>query len=160
MAEPVDIVLRGVSDSAAPSPLLAAALAIPVVGVSGYLAWSDGTAVGLGLALLGPSAAVLTWMGARFFAATATHLTVEEHTLVLTPRGGLGTEARLPIEDLLSAKVERGAGRYNQTLELWTRRGPVPIQVGGHSGEEIDALIARLVALGEARREALGITLD
>ncbi|TNE88192.1 MAG: hypothetical protein EP330_16185 [Deltaproteobacteria bacterium] len=160
MADPLDLVLRGVPDNAGPTLPLTVGLLVPVFAVSGYLAWTDGTFVGLGLAMLGPAAAVITLVGANFAKQTATHLVVSDGTLTLTSKGGLGTQGEVPVEDLLDFKVERGAGRYNQTLELWTRTGPVPIQAGGHEPAEVEALGNRLKQLGARRRKKLGIVID
>lgn len=146
------LTLHGVPASARPSTALWVVLIVPVVVGSGYLAWSDGTVIGFGLALLGPAAAVLTVLGAGFFQKTATRLSIEEGTLRLESLGGLGTNGEVPVEDVYDYRIERGAGRYNQMLELWTRKGPLPIQAGGHDSRELEALGDELKALAEEIR--------
>ena len=148
--------LRGSPESARPSPVAWVLLLVPIGVVSGLIAVSDGTAVGLGLAMLGPAAAALTAMAANFFQSTATSVQMTSHTLRLVREGGLGTEAEMPLVDLLNFKVERGAGRYNQTLELWTRTGPVPIHAGAHPEEDLNALAQRMLAAAETLRDEQG----
>ena len=148
--------LRGSPESARPSPAMWVLLLVPIGVVSGLIAASDGTAVGLGLSMLGPAAAALTAMAATFFQSTATTVQLSSHTLRLIREGGLGTEADMPLVDLLNFKVERGAGRYNQTMELWTRTGPVPIHAGAHPEEDLNALGQRMLAAAEALRDEQG----
>lgn len=117
-------------------------LALSVI-LGAAMAIADPTPTGFGLAVFPPAG--LFVLSALDQLVRRSRTRVEIAGTQLTVHGeGLPLHEELPLADLLDTKLQVGKAGLGDTLELWTRQGPVLIRVGAHTTASLEDLQERL----------------
>jgi hypothetical protein len=113
------------------------------------MAIADPSPTGLGLAVFIPAGLFVLSALDRLVRRSRTRLEIAGDRLTVHGEG-LPLHEELPLADLLDTKMQPGRAGRGDTLELWTRKGPVLIRVGAHDVEALNDLQERLKSAAHA----------